>query len=824
MQQRAKEIGVRRRVRRAASRGLVVFALALCGPGADASEAPPRGAERVLVRDDFEEGIVRSVTRNVFGEKTGYFLHAPAPRLRAHLAGVDPADRSGIFVETGRAASGAQSVRLQKADGMNLGHLPALSWWLYHDDVILGGSLTIAFDLLIPAGNGNSLSIAARRFEGTNHYGITRREAISLQFDANHVVLGGVPFVVALTNWTRLELVLPVGVATGTATLKVSNAAVGEKTLETVVTGAEPGIDWIGFLMPGAKEGAVFLDNLELVVKDEPPIVKQAGKPAKADPRHWAAAPASLLDVFPASTVQMPGNGGKAIATTEYYPSGSVWQKDLDERWVFHREIKHEQEVDNSFALRIGRGGQIYSLRGPFGESVPPSWRSDGPSSPWNDEVWQFVAVSQTYSDSLFSRGVVSDEVKQRVEKTGFPRLHFFVHNSGAYMEGDLGDLDNLYCPMLGASAADGGRTYRTVNWGLVPWNTPHRSPLLYYVQTRDVGDGVIELTWVVHNFSVADPVVFDWLNAPWGGTRVTSLPYHFVSAPDGRLMDRIEVQRTRDFWIKSVDVRETGGWNLGCANENPDSPSLALVFGRDRHLEAELKKAAAGEPHLQYAGSIYRDAQTVGNSDFRAQDWRECPENAQRNYDVAVVIPRFRLAPGSTIWYRSFLVVNRKDRAIELAKSLVDSVDYGLLSFDPATTPRVPVYIRDGRVTDGDATGAPAFELYARPVPGTAPLFLVENRTTGQEIITTDLYAFFDKEKVDWNLPPEHPDAEYYNNAFAYRLEKNNSVWKRLLGYAPVARPEGEPHVRLSELLAKSLFPEANRYHLDLWVRADRH
>ena len=775
---------------------------------------------RVIVRDDFEQGIMMRETHNAYGEKTGYYLHAAAPRLRAHLAGIDPANRSGVFVDTNSAASGVQSIRIQRARDMNLGHLPALSWWLYHDDVIKNGNLTMAFDVMIPPENETHLLLKARRFEGPKGYHDTKKEYIDLHFRPNRVDFFGQSLEVSQTNWTHIELSLPVGVSEGRATLKVTNAAIGEKVLEAAVSGMEFGIDWIGFLLSGSDDAAVNIDNLEIVVTDETPIARLFDEEVVPDPKYWAASPAVLLDVFPPSTVTLPGKEGKVVVTTDYYPSGSSWQKDLDERWVFHREIKHEQDEHNSFALRIGKGGQIYSLRGAFGESVPPSWRAEGPSSPWNDEVWQFVAICLKYNDTLFRSGVVSDEVKKRIEQTAFPRLHYFIHNSGGYMEGDLEGLDNLYCPMLAAATPDDGRTYRTVNWGLIPWNTPHRSPLLYYVQTRDVGDGVIELTWVVHNFSVRDDVVFDWLNAPWGGTRLTSLPHHYVSAPDGRLMDRNEVHRIKDMWNNPVDVRETGGWNLSCANELPDSPSLALVFGRDRHLEAEMEKVANGQPHCQYAGSLYRDASTLGRAEFRDQDWRERPENDQRNYDVAVVIPKFRLAPGTTIWYRSFLVVNRKDRAIELAKTLVDSVDYGLLTFDPATTPLVPVFIRDGRVTDGRESNTPAFELFAKPVPGTKPLFLVENNTTGQEVITSDMYMFFDKEKLDWNLPPEHPDADYYNNAYAYRLEKNNSTWKRLLGFGYVNKPADGTFVRLSHLLDANHFPASDTYHLDLFVK----
>lgn len=192
------------------------------------------------------------------------------------------------------------------------------------------------------------------------------------------------------------------------------------------------------------------------------------------------------------------------------------------------------------------------------------------------------------------------------------------------------------------------------------------------------------------------------------------------------------------------------------------------------------------------------------------AEDWKTRPDNTFRNYEVAVVIPKFRLAPGTTIWYRSYLVVNRKDRTVELAKYLVDKVDYGYRVFDPATTPTVPVNL----------PGQGSFELFANPVPGTMPLFLIENKTTGREVTTTDPYIFVPQEKLDFGIPPEHPQADYYNQAIGYSMDENNTNWKRLLGYGYVDRPTSGNWIQLSSLLNPERFSKATTYDLDLWVR----
>lgn len=535
-------------------------------------------------------------------------------------------------------------------------------------------------------------------------------------------------------------------------------------------------------------------------------------------PNPSSVPPVPQLDVFPPSVAKASADGrGQTRISLAYAPSGSLWGEGLDETKVFLSEMDHQGGKDDSFTLRIGHGGQIYSLRGAFGESVPPSSKG----SPWNDEVWQFVSVCTKYNGvaTLLRAGPVPAEVAERLKKSPYEST-YFVHNAGAYIPGNAA-ITNLYCPLLGSEISKDGRTYRTLNWGLVPQvRTIHRSPILYYCQTRDVGDGVIEMTYVVHNFSVRDDIVFDHLNAPWGGTRLSSLPFHYLSTPDGGLISR---KTMAEMGVqKGINVQKTGGWNLSSVSEAPDSPSLSLVFGRDIHLEAQAQKAKDGQPHMQFANSIYRDWDATGGGQyhFTFQDWQTRPEGSWRNYEVAVVIPKFRLAPGTTIWYRSYLVVNRRDRTIELAKSLVEKVDYGLLTFDPATTPKVPVYVRDGKVQDVAKAGeTPSFELFSKPVSGTMPLFLIENTSTGQEMVTSDPYIFVKKEMLDFGVPPEHPLYDYYKDAVGYSVDQNNSKWKRLLGFGYVSKPAEGSFGKLSDVLGPALFAKVDKYNLDLWV-----
>jgi len=99
--------------------------------------------------------------------------------------------------------------------------------------------------------------------------------------------------------------------------------------------------------------------------------------------------------------------------------------------------------------------------------------------------------------------------------------------------------------------------------------------------------------------------------------------------------------------------------------------------------------------------------------------------------------------------------------------------------------------------------------------------LFLIQNTTTDQQVITTDPYVFVPQEKLDLKFPQGHAFSKYYSDAVGYRLDKRISQWKAMLGFGYENKPASGDWVRLSSLLDKSMFPAANKFHLDLWVEA---
>ena len=144
-----------------------------------------------------------------------------------------------------------------------------------------------------------------------------------------------------------------------------------------------------------------------------------------------------LVDVFQASSLQTLENTN-AIFQESYNPSGSSWAVSFDESHVFRSLLKydHPTSQSKSYEMRIGKGGQVYSLKGAFGESVPPQWRNpnniyDGDDAPWMDEVWQIVAVDVTQNDAANDR-------------------KYFIHGAGVYLR----DPPNISQPFYSVELA----------------------------------------------------------------------------------------------------------------------------------------------------------------------------------------------------------------------------------------------------------------------------------------------------------------------------------------------------------------------------------
>jgi len=151
------------------------------------------------------------------------------------------------------------------------------------------------------------------------------------------------------------------------------------------------------------------------------------------------------------------------------------------EKEVFLAEIEHEDiDPSKSWKIRIGKGGNIYSYVGPIGQAMPPN-REEGMYMV--DEVWQNVAVDQRLNNS--------------------PDGEYFIHQAGPYQhDSPRTDMPFAFSPSVAHYCSETLRECRFASWGTVnPTPTKYRTKGLFVTRYRDCGDGVLEVTAVVHNF-----------------------------------------------------------------------------------------------------------------------------------------------------------------------------------------------------------------------------------------------------------------------------------------------------------------------------------
>jgi hypothetical protein len=161
---------------------------------------------------------------------------------------------------------------------------------------------------------------------------------------------------------------------------------------------------------------------------------------------------------------------------------------------VFLAEFAHtDVDGDKSWVIRVGKGGNIYSYVGPFGEAMPPQTHED---APFVDEVWQMVTRDAVHSTSS-------------------------IYQAGVYQNTAILESKPFYSPSIAKHCSANSRQCSFATWGQQA-NVPSAdtSSTIYYTQYTDCGNGVLEVTNVLHNAAPLGGDALRYLNVPYGGVR----------------------------------------------------------------------------------------------------------------------------------------------------------------------------------------------------------------------------------------------------------------------------------------------------------------
>ncbi len=260
-----------------------------------------------------------------------------------------------------------------------------------------------------------------------------------------------------------------------------------------------------------------------------------------------------LCSIFPDTSGPTASVVGNFQYQTTFSNSGSMWEIDWNESEVFHNLITYSNPNNpyQSFELRMGKGGQVYSFKSNgFGEALPPQWRpsfdslgasiaNPGTSSPvkshhgnwapWNDEVWQLVASDQ--NDSL------GGQIKTQNIHQGGSYMNNYTHR-----ESDL-VTKPFYSPEVQYHFDSATNSYSSIYWGQSEnpayaydstsycdscFEDPFRPSVLYFQRYKNLSEGVIQVDYIIYNFHPTRAI--DYWNVPFTGIRNSSLPFAFIS------------------------------------------------------------------------------------------------------------------------------------------------------------------------------------------------------------------------------------------------------------------------------------------------------
>lgn len=468
----------------------------------------------------------------------------------------------------------------------------------------------------------------------------------------------------------------------------------------------------------------------------------------------------SVLDAFPESGYAPALD--EATCSFHYEPSGSMWNPGVDEQLVFLASIKSA-----NWRLGIGKGGQIYSLRGAYGESIPPQREV----SPWNDEVWQLVATSEALAVPIQNYQIANPESWSSV----YPLL-YFVHQSGIYIQGDGHDGGSasapFYSPCLRKRWDPKTNTLELVNW-MQQARSPcvWKSELLAYTSYRDIGGGAIEITQILYNFGEL-PV--DYLSSPWGGVRKSSLPHTFVSKPDGTW------EKVEGVWgwneNRERAVTESGGWAAWVGNTGDDnSPALAQVFGTSNVPSRKKNTPAPNIPSRVEGARLFL--------------WGTSGDGAPRDYEVAEQATKVIVGQGESLAIRWYLISGnfREVRARAAELGTLASIEPIAFKADAVQS----VWVQDGKInTSGEGECWGGFAAF--PAEGCVPVFLVTDKKTGVQTLTADIYAFSPTKAFLNPLPENHSSHALYQNRVYHTQYAANVSYDDLLGFAFKDAPSG--------------------------------
>lgn len=389
----------------------------------------------------------------------------------------------------------------------------------------------------------------------------------------------------------------------------------------------------------------------------------------------------------------------------------SQWYSKWHEKDVFGTALNHGQ-TNKNYTMRFGRGGQIYSYNSSIGQLMPPQTSQHA----WVDDCLMMTMNqydAQDAGSSQYAQG--------------------YIHQAGVYQHYDFDtkylDPKSFFSPIVSERVDTTNKQYSTITWGQMSTAVSvNRADSLMYQNSRDLGDGVTEITYMAYNYNGVLAYNDRTDVSAWGGVRHSKLPYCIVSTTGGSFNVSTALFGDAGSQYDSVN---TGGWIGACQDpNNMNGLAMAYVYGRYPN--------PYGNPTSDRFVSL-----GYANRD---------------DYSVMSVNYRDYLLEGETYFFRMYLVVGTLQDVITKSNALnaisTGACEYGFINYTQTTSPTIPLYVQtiNGqlRLTE-NVTGTPIY-VYAQPVANSKPLYLIRETATGLYKVTCDPYMLNNKFQLSSN------------------------------------------------------------------------
>lgn len=376
----------------------------------------------------------------------------------------------------------------------------------------------------------------------------------------------------------------------------------------------------------------------------------------------------------------------------------------LDEDQVFFRMLRHQGD-GHDWTIKIGKGGQIYSIRTPgLGELIAPQRAEHGQ---WVDEVFQHTLPMPPQKDKAKTSSVVDGD----------------IHQAGYYTKSDLDRQvqirpRSVYSPLFWYRYDALGPSVSYVTWPQHA-HLPRRyaeNLLLMAQRITDLGGGVVEIEVEISKWGGARN---ESVSLPWAAFRTATLPVQILGQPDGGY--RVATQRLRDGGrdaLRRLREGDTGGWVAVAAEDGPKAQGVGVVFGR-------TARALDGKRGFVRWGSYGSPGQT------------------QQGGTVITVKRDVGLEIGEALRSRYFLVLGTLAEIQAKAATLESQVLLEKVRRTLGNAGAMPICAddRQGLNSTCDPGQAVVFRAYRDFVAGARPLFLLRRSGTPDLLLTDDPY-----------------------------------------------------------------------------------